>query len=600
MRSSHAMPFGAEVEAESVRFALWAPSATAVELLCDGAVHAMGSKPDGWFELRLAAARDSSRYQFRIDGDLLVPDPAARAQPDDIKGPSRVVDPKRYVWSDAGWAGRPWTEAVVSEIHVGTATPEGTFAALTERLATLRDIGITAIELLPLADCPGTRNWGYDGVLPFAPHHAYGTPDDLKALIDRAHGLGLMVLIDVVYNHFGPAGNYLHAYAESFFTDRHKTPWGAGLNYDGKHGKAVRDFFIHNALYWIEEFHADGLRLDAVHAILDDSDTHLLAELATRVRAAFPHRHIHLVLENEKNEAHWLQRDAKGRPRFYDAQWDDDIHHCWHRLLTGESESYYGDFGGDTVARLGRGLAEGFVYQGEMSENLGHARGEPSKGLPPQAFIAFLQNHDQVGNRAAGDRLTTLAAPAELALARALLLLSPQIPMLFLGEEWGTTTPFCFFVDFADDPALSKAVREGRRKEFERFSSFGADSVPDPTALATFTASKLDWRELEKAPFNGILAETRALLALRRVEVVPLLASGLRQASYARLGVAGLQVDWSFADGSLRAVANFDAAPLALPAAAGDRVLWKSPTATGRADMIELPSWTGVVLRGAA
>lgn len=595
------MPFGTKVESDGVRFALWAPSAERVALVCDGVRTEMPPAGQGWYKTLHAPAKGGSRYTFEIDGKLSVPDPASRAQAAEIKGDSLVVDPAAFTWSDAAWSGRAWEEVALLEVHVGTATPEGTFTALAGKLERFRDAGLTAIELLPIADCPGARNWGYDGVLPFAPNAAYGTPADLKHLIDRAHGLGLMVFLDVVYNHFGPDGNYLPVYASKFFTDRHQTPWGAGLNFDGDAGEAVREFFIHNALYWLEEFHFDGLRFDAVHAILDDSETHILEELSERVREALPDRHIHLVLENEKNQASLLTRTDGLRPVHFDAQWNDDIHHCWHRLLTGEHESYYSDFGGDTVARLGRCLAEGFAYQGEYSENLEHNRGESSKDLPPQAFVAFLQNHDQVGNRALGERLTQLADPKPLALARAFLCLSPQIPMLFMGEEWGATTPFQFFVDFADDPALSQAIRDGRRREFARFAAFAgekATKVPDPTLNATFEASKLDWAEPARPPHSAILAETTALLSLRQVEIVPLVKSGLRHASYRRLEAGGLVVTWLFSGGDLTFVANFGPQSLTLAEPVVDDIFWRSTALGESSALAQLPAWTGFAMRG--
>src|SRR4051812_12091372 len=393
MRERHAMPFGAELREDGVRFALWAPSATEVRLVLDGQEHPMPHEGEGWRRLTLPQARPGSRYGFKIGGDLVVPDPASRFQPDDVNGLSAVADPTAFAWNDAGWRGRAWQEAVIYEAHVGTATPEGTYAAMADDLERIRALGFTAVQLMPLADFAGRRNWGYDGVLPYAPDAAYGTPDDLKRLIDRAHGLGLMVFLDVVYNHFGPTGNYLHSYAASFFTDRHETPWGAAINFDGADGRAVREFFVHNALYWIEEFHFDGLRFDAVHAIIDDSDTNILAEIATRLRESVPEREIHLVLENEFNQARWLRRDEQGRAPLYDAQWNDDIHHCWHALMTGESEAYYQDFAQDPVGLLGRCLAEGFAYQGEVSPHSGKARGERTSELPPSAFVAFLQNH---------------------------------------------------------------------------------------------------------------------------------------------------------------------------------------------------------------
>ena len=559
MRSKHSMPFGADLGPGGVRFALWAPSAKACALSLAGETVPMPAAGQGWFKTSVAEAKAGDRYGYAIDGaGDLVPDPASRFQDDDLDRRSTILDPCAYEWHDDAWKGRSWNEVVLSEVHLGTVTPEGTYAALEAKLPHFAETGITAIELMPIAETSGLRTWGYDGVLPFSPNNAYGTPDELKRLVDTAHEQGLMVFLDVVYNHFGPTGNFLHAYAKSFFTDRHETPWGAGINFDGK-GEAsdvVREFFVQNALYWLREYHIDGLRFDAVHAILDDSPKHFLDELAERVRETFPDRHIHLVLENEANEAHRLVRDGDGSALSYNAQWDDDIHHCWHVLLTGEHEGYYGDFGGDTVERLGRCLAEGFAYQGEMSPNLGHHRGEKTAGLPPQAFVAFLQNHDQVGNRALGERLAELADPEKLRLARAILLLSPQIPMLFMGDEWGAKTRFQFFVNFEHEPDLEEAIRKGRAKEFEKFTSF-TSKVPDPTDAGTFERSKIDWSDIENEPFKAILDETRALLAVRRQAVVPLMASAFIEATYDRHGSGGIEVAWRFEAGTLRLVANF-------------------------------------------
>ena len=585
-----------------MRFTLWAPSAQRVDLVCEERRVAMPSIGQGWYKLVDPEAKAGARYGFAIDGaDDLVPDPASRFQADDEDRRSTIVDAGKYAWSDGAWSGLPWSEVVLNEVHVGTATAAGTYAGLAEKLATLREVGITAIELMPIAEITGKRNWGYDGVLPFAPNNAYGTPDELKALIDKAHGLGLMVFLDVVYNHFGPTGNFLHSYAESFFTDRHETPWGAGINFDGK-GEAsdvVREFFIQNSLYWLDEYHFDGLRFDAVHAILDDGDKHFLDELAERIREKFAGRHVHLVLENEANEAHRLTRDGEGRSISYDAQWDDDIHHCWHVLLTGEEEGYYGDFAGDTVARLGRCLAEGFAYQGEMSPNLGHHRGEKTAGLPPQAFVAFLQNHDQIGNRAQGDRLTTLADAAHMRLARAVLFLAPQIPMIFMGDEWGAETPFQFFVDFEREPDLADAVRKGRAKEFEKFTSFAGETVPDPTKTETFERSKIDWSEATREPYAAILAETRALLALRAEHIVPIMTSGFIDSRHARHGAGGLEVVWRFEFGSIVFLGNFAGASFAPTIPADTKVLWQSE-GLDLASRAALPAWTGALLLGPA
>jgi maltooligosyltrehalose trehalohydrolase len=603
MRRVHAMPFGAQITDEGVRFALWAPTAREVSLVLDGQERPMPAAEDGWRRLVAPEGRAGSRYGFRIDGNLLVPDPASRFQPDDVHGESIVVDPAAFDWNDGGWKGRPWEETVLYELHVGTATPEGTYAGLMGRLEQLRDVGITAIELLPLAEFPGRRNWGYDGVLHFAPDSAYGTPDDLKRLIDRAHALGLMIFIDVVYNHFGPAGNYLHAYAKTFFTDRHQTPWGAGINFDGPQGGPVRDFFVHNAVYWLEEYHADGLRFDAVHAILDDSDKHIIAEIAERIRAALPDREVHLVLENDANEARWLPRDGLHRPRLHTAQWDDDLHHCWHTLLTGEADGYYVDYADRPVARLGRCLAEGFAYQGEPSAHReGEARGEPSAHLPPTAFVGFLQNHDQIGNRAFGERLTELAPPERLALARAGLLLAPQIPMLYMGEDWAASTPFLYFVDFSDDEALANAVREGRRREFGNFKSFseqaGQREIPDPTLEQTFAQSRLDWNEISRSPHREALADTRQLLAIRRSEVVPLTMTAFEGATFAEPTPGILDVTWRFDGGALRFVANFGSGEATVSLDGGGAVIWHSPGVSIGSEA-RLPSWTGLFTKAA-
>ncbi len=595
------MPFGARLVDGGVEFSLWAPSADAVSLVLECLEIDMPRENGGWRRVTVPGAKAGDRYRFRVGGDLLVPDPASRHQPDDVMGAGTVMDPAAFRWSDAAWTGRPWEEAVIYEAHVGTATPEGTFAALADKLPDLADLGITAIELMPLAEFPGKRNWGYDGVLPFAPDAVYGSPDDLKRLIDRAHGLGLMMLLDVVYNHFGPSGNYLHAYAGGFFTERHMTPWGAAINFDARSARPVRDFFVHNALYWLEEFHFDGLRLDAVHAIMDDGRIHILDEIATAAREACPGRHIHLVLENDANEARRLARDG-ALPRLYTAQWNDDLHHAWHVLLTGETSGYYVDYADDPMGSLGRALAEGFVYQGEPSAHReGAARGEPSRHLPPTAFVSFLQNHDQIGNRAFGERLTALVPEERLAAARAALLLAPQPPMLFMGEEWGAATPFLYFVDFAGDPDLARAVRDGRRREFATSAAFSdpdqVGRIPDPTEEDTFLRSKLDWLEASRPENAAILEEVRAVLELRRRHVLPLLRSDFVDAEFELPGAAALDVTWRFAAGTLRLLLNAGDDPLDV-AAGETRPVWTSPTARRQGGDWLLPSWTVAVFAG--
>lgn len=593
MHRAHTMPFGARITERGVEFSLWAPSVREVTLLIDGAERPMAAAAEGWHRLLDPQARPGSLYRYRIEGGLSIPDPASRFQPDDIDGPSQVVDPAAFIWSDGDWRGRPWEEAVLYEAHVGTATPEGTFAALTAKLDHLRDLGITALELLPVADFPGNRGWGYDGVLHYAPDHAYGTPDDLKRLVDEAHRRGIMMFLDVVYNHFGPSGNYLPNYAASFFTERHETAWGAGINFDGEAAAVVRDYFVHNALYWLEEYHFDGLRFDAVHAIADDSSRHVIGELAERVREGLPGREIHLVLENAANEARWLARAETGRPILHNAQWTDDTHHAWHRLLTSESDGYYSDYE-DAAGHLGRCLSEGFAFQGEFSAHEGAVRGEPSAHLPPSAFVNFLQNHDQVGNRAQGERIDALTQPSKLALARAGLLLAPQIPLLFMGEEWQASTPFQYFVDFAD-PELSRAVRDGRRREFGGFGGFAAEEVPDPTDPQTAARSRLDWTEIARSPHAEILTETKALLDLRREQVVTLTKTRFHGATCRRPTPDTLDISWDFERGRLRFVAHFGEGEVVVDGPGSSSVLWASPGIEIGAD-IRLRPWTGAFL----
>ena len=565
MRYRHETPFGANLLGDGrARFALWAPDATSVDLLLRGETVPMSGNEAGLFEVEAPAAH-GDLYRYRIDGDGEVPDPASRYQPEDAHGPSMVVDPESFEWDDEGWAGRPWEETVLYELHVGTFSPEGTYSGAEARLDHLVELGITALQIMPLSDFPGRRNWGYDGVLPYAPDSSYGAPDGLKSLISAAHGRGLQVFLDVVYNHFGPDGNYLHAYAKSFFTERHETPWGAGINYDGDGGRIVRDFFAHNALYWLEEYRFDGLRFDAVHAIQDDSPTHFLEELSGRVRRGpGANRHVHLVLENEGNNASYLGPRNGGRRPLYDAQWDDDYHNSLHVALTGEDASYYADYADAPIERFGRCLAEGFAYQGEASPNKGEARGEPSGDLAPTAFVSFLQNHDQVGNRAFGDRISALASPEAVEAAAAIYLVSPHVPMLFMGEEWAASTPFLFFCDFDED--LAPLVTEGRRAEFAKFPEFSdpgtRDRIPDPGAEGTFRSSALNWGELGDGDHAERLALYKGLLALRAREITPRLAGTRGGGRFRLAGERGLDVDWTLGDGStLTLLANLAPEP---------------------------------------
>ena len=547
----HDMPFGAQMTASGVRFRLWAPGCAevALELADEPHLRPMRALDGGWPELVLPHVRPGVRYRFQVNDGFRVPDPASRCNPDDVHGASEVIDPGAYDWQDGAWRGRPWEEAVIYELHVGTFSPEGSFDGVRRRLDYLADLGVTAIELMPVADFPGARNWGYDGALPFAPDSRYGRPASLKALVEAAHARNMMVLLDVVYNHFGPEGNYLHVYAHDFFSERQHTPWGAAINFDGAGSREVREFFIQNALYWLEEYHFDGLRLDAVHAIRDDSAQHILAELAERVHARLQGaRQVHLVLENDANEARYL---GSGR---YAAQWNDDLHHALHVLCSSETDGYYADYADDPVRHLGRCLAEGFAYQGEPSGFRGDAkRGEPSAHLPPQAFVGFLQSHDQVGNRAFGERITRLAQKEAVRAAAAIYLLAPGIPLLFMGEEFGAPSPFLFFCDFGAD--LCEAVTQGRRREFGRFARFASPAaqalIPDPNSEQSFLDSKLDWGSLRQTAQAEWLALYRELIRIRRETMLPLqhaLAGDC--AEYSVSAPRCLRVAWRLADGS--------------------------------------------------
>jgi maltooligosyltrehalose trehalohydrolase len=555
------MPFGCALNPEGgARFRLWAPSSATVMLeltLPDADApteHAMRSL-QGWHEIDVPYACEGASYRFVVQGRdsqaLAVPDPASRSNPRGVHSASTIVDPKSYAWRSLEWRGRSWPDAVLYELHIGTFTPQGTFVAARERLANLKILGITGLQVMPLAAFPGTRNWGYDGVLQFAPAPCYGSPSDLKALIDSAHELGMMVLLDVVYNHFGPEGNYLHVYCPEFFNPAHRTPWGAAINFDGEGSRTVRDFFVHNALYWIEEFRFDGLRLDAIHAMRDRSSPLLVAEIAAAIRAGPGlFRQVHLILENNGNQARYLERDVHGEPRVATAQWDDDVHHALHVLVSGEVDGYYADYAAEPLKMLGRSLAEGFAYQGEYSVFRDRARGEPSAQLPPAAFVGFLQNHDMVGNRAFGTRIQGFADSRLIPAAYACLLLSPQIPMLFMGEEFAASTPFLFFCDFG--PELAESVANGRRHEFKRFAAFASDAavegISDPNAESSFIGSKLNWQERLAPPHRERLDFIRELLALRRHYLAPHLSKGAHAASFEIVSDV-LRVEWRFADG---------------------------------------------------
>jgi maltooligosyltrehalose trehalohydrolase len=573
--------FGAELHGAGVTFRLWAPAAHRVEVMLERA-HPMQALAAGWHEATIQGLGAGTLYKYRIDGEIEVPDPASHFQPHDVSGPSEVIDHERFAWQAGEWRGRPWEEAVVLELHVGAFTPGGTFRSAIAWLDDVADVGITAIELMPLADFVGHRNWGYDGVLLYAPDSSYGRPDDLRTLIDAAHARGLMVLLDVVYNHFGPEGNYLHRYAPQFFTSAH-TPWGAAIDY---RVPQVRAFAIENALHWLARYRFDGLRLDAVHAIAEPGQPSILEDLSRVVGhlAATTGRTVHLVLENDDNRASLLDSRTDPPQGKYRAQWNDDYHHAWHVLLTGESKGYYRDYAANPRSHLARVLSAGFAYQGEASAHRqGRRRGEPSASLPPAAFVSFLQNHDQIGNRPLGDRLTAQVDNARLSAALAITLLAPMPPLLFMGEEWGASEPFPFFCDFPEP--LATAVRKGRREEFKSAYAVLGDDIPDPLAETTFLSAVLDWTGRDTPAGRKRLALVRELLTIRQREIVP----HLHQAAFGEARHDGevLSASWLLGEKRLLLLANLSGtqAPRPLYFRPG-RPIWGGEPAE------RLPPWT--------
>jgi maltooligosyltrehalose trehalohydrolase len=560
--------FGARICAPNeVEFALWAPDAETVDLVLNATddnrdISPMQRNPDGMF-IRRANAAPGTRYRYRIDGTTEVPDPASHAQAGDVHGPSIVVD-HAFAWQHPNWRGRPWAESILYELHPGAF---GGFAGVTAQLPRLVALGITAIELMPIADFPGNHNWGYDGVLPYAPDARYGTPHALKTLIDTAHGLGCQVFLDVVYNHFGPDGNYLNVYAKSFFREDQHTPWGNAIDF---RRPQVRDFFTGNALFWLEQYRFDGLRFDAVHAIEDPA---FLQEMAATIRSTITNRHVHLILENEHNDATLLDDPTQK----FDAQWSDDWHHCAHVLLTREAEGYYEDFQ-NPAQQMARCLAEGFAYQGDLSLHKNNKpRGTPSTHLPTTAFVICLQNHDQIGNRALGERLRSLAHPDALRAATALLLFTPQIPMIFMGEEFGETRPFLYFTDHHDE--LGKLVTAGRRKEFARFAAFSnpeaRTQIPDPNAKTTFEASIPHFTE--HTTENSWTELYTQCLDLRRREIIPRLA-GCTAIAATALSPHAVRAAWRMNDGATLTLAtNFDATPAPIEPVAGELLYGPEP-----------------------
>ncbi len=546
---------------------VWAPRAERVDLVIGGDRRERMDGPDGrgWFRSEVSV-RPGESYGFSLDGGPVRPDPRSRWQPDGVDGLSRPVDDAAFEWTDGGWRGRSLDgSAVIYELHAGTFSPEGTFAGAVDRLDHLVELGVDVVELLPVNQFPGRWGWGYDGVDLFAPHAPYGGPDGLKRFVDAAHGRGLAVVIDVVYNHLGPAGNYLREFGP-YFTDRYHTPWGEAVNFDGPGSDEVRGFVVDNALRWLRDYHADGLRLDAVHAILDTSAIHVLEELAVRVSALAGEvgRPLFLVAESDLNDPRVVRPSAVGGYGI-DAQWSDDFHHALHAVLTGERAGYYADFG--SLEHLAKALRQAFVHDGEYSPYRQRRHGRPPAGLPATSFLGYLQNHDQVGNRATGERSSMLVGPGLLKVAAALVLLGPSVPMLFQGEEWAAATPFLYFTDHEDEE-LGRLVSEGRRREFASFG-WAPEDVPDPQSPSTFERSKLDWDEVGEGVHQEVLDWHRRLIGLRRSE--PALSSG----TFDDVGVRFDESErWLVLDrGDLSIAANFSTEPRRVPGLAGELVL---------------------------
>jgi maltooligosyltrehalose trehalohydrolase len=538
--------------------------------------------PGGWYQIASAAAHAGTRYKFRVDDDVEVPDPASAFQPEDVFGPSEVID-HGYPWQQADWRGRPWHEAAILELHVGTFTPQGTFRSAIPKLEAIARTGFTAIELMPVADFFGRWNWGYDGVLPFAPDSVYGRPDDLKALVDAAHAHGLMVFLDVVYNHFGPEGNFIARYAPQFFASDKHTPWGAAIDFSVPE---VRAFVIENVLHWLDNYRFDGLRLDAAHAIVEPGDPSILTDIskAAGILAERTQRRIHLILENERGDPSLL--DPLGDPPRgkYRAQWNDDYHHAWHVLLTGEHHGYYRDYALDPVRSIVRALQPGFAHQGEASvDRNGIFRGHDGGHLPPTSLVSFLQNHDQIGNRPGGERLDVLAPAAAIEAGLAVLLLAPMPPLLFMGQEWGESRPFPFFCDFRG--ALADAVRAGRRKEFRRTNEPNTIRWIDPMAEQTFRAAVLDWDVTREPPYAERYSLVRRLLELRKQHIVPRLGQTTQWRAEAAADGPVVAAAWRLDGGTLRLKANLSEREIRGEPPPG-RAIWN------KADRGVLPPWS--------
>jgi maltooligosyltrehalose trehalohydrolase len=550
------MRFGTESTPEGTRFRLWAPKHGRIELcVADDSHLPMQAMCDGWHEIVAQGVGPGALYAFALPGGDTIPDPASRFQPNGVDGLSEVVDPCAYRWGPA-FQGRPWHEAVIYELHIGSFTPEGTWDAAARRLGHLSELGVTVLQIMPVAEFFGDFNWGYDGSFWFAPTSRYGRPDDMRRFVEAAHQQGLMVILDVVLNHFGAEGNHWVKLGP-IFTDKHENLWGEAVNFDDQGCEAVRQLVIDAALHWLTEYDLDGLRLDSAHMMLDDSQPHVLDELSQAIRTARGERQTHLIIENSDNQERWLARRDDGAPKHYHAQWNDDLHHVLHCLITGETTGYFADFDPDNGRSdmLGRAFAEGFVYQGEFKEWEQMRRGEPSRGLPPAAFVHFMQSHDQVGNRLGGDRITGLAPPEALQAWIGLYLLSPQIPMLVMGEEWAASTPFPFFSSARSEKR--RIVECGRREQLKATPEHDDPDKPevsealDPTDAATFALARLDWSELEKPEHRGCFDFYKALIALRKKHIVPLIPRiGGFAGSYQMNGPRAATIRWTMDDGS--------------------------------------------------
>jgi maltooligosyltrehalose trehalohydrolase len=509
---------GARPVQDGVRFRVWAPKRRRVAVVIE-AVAPVDLMPegDGYFGGTVSKAKAGDRYQFQLDGEAkLRPDPASRFQPDGVHGPSQIVDPKTFRWTDQAWQGVTAHGQVLYEMHIGCFTTEGTYAAAIAKLPHLKDLGVTCIEMMPIAEFAGRWNWGYDGVGLFAPTHNYGTPDDLRRFVDAAHAIGIGVILDVVYNHFGPDGNYLGEFSDHYLSDKHPNDWGQGINFDGDQSRAVREFYLANTRYWIEDFHFDGFRFDATQAIFDDSQSHILAEIARAAREAAGRRSIYLINENEPQDTKLVRPAASGGIGM-DALWNDDFHHSARVALTGRRDAYFTDYKG-TPQELLSAIKWGYLYQGQIYKWQEKRRGTPALDLPPTAFVNYIQNHDQIANYAFGGRIQRYTSDTHLRALTALMLLAPQTPMLFMGQEWAATAPFLFFSDHCGE--LPQLVAKGRKREMSQFPSVGGpetlERLPDPCAPATFERCKLDWQERENDRHQQWLALHRDLLALRR------------------------------------------------------------------------------------